>query len=340
MRFPIYGTCLPGSLVEIYLNGTSTPASVYAAVAGGSPVSSVTAAADGTVRFFVDDAVNPFPAFFDLHITATGYADVDLQNVWNTFIGTGSPTAVSSSTTVTVLDLIKTALQEIGVLAADETPNGSDTQLALKTLNMMLGAWSADGLRVRGTVSENFALVADTRSYTIGSTGVFATDKPLLIKSAFVRDSGNNDYGLNVITKDLYNSFSDKMISSGTPEDLYYDPGLTQQSAHLGTIYLSPIPDAADTLFIESLKVLTSISSVGATATFEAPYFEALAYNLAVRLYRKFHEAGSPIPADTLRMAADSLTVIERMNAVQPIANLAGIPSQSGGFNILAGDYN
>jgi hypothetical protein len=340
MRFPIYGTCLPGSLVEIYLNGTSTPASVYAAVAGGAAISSVTAAADGTVTFFVDDAVNPFPAFFDLHITATGYADVDLQNVWNTFIGTGSPEVVTSSTTVTIYDLIKTALQEIGALAADETPSGSDTQLALKTLNMMLGAWSADNLRVRATVQENFPLVADTRSYTIGSTGVFATVKPLKILGAFVRDSSNNDSGLNIIGEDLYNSFTDKMISSGAPEDLYYDPGLTQQTAHLGTIFLSPIPSAADTLFIESQKVLTSISSVGATATFEPPYFEALAYNLAIRLWRKFHEGNEPIPMDTLRMASDSLLVIERMNSVTPIAGIS-IPGQSGGgFNVNTGDYN
>ena len=340
MRYPIYGTCLPGSLVEIYLNGTSTPASVYVAATGGSPVNSVTAAADGTVVFFVDDAVNPFPAFFDLHITATGYADVDLQNVWNTFIGTGSPVVVSTSTAVTVLDLIKTALQEIGALAADETPSGSDTQLALKTINMMLGAWSADGLRVRGMVSENFALVANTRTYTIGSTGAFATETPLAITSAFVRDTSNNgDSPVDVVSTEIYNGYGSKMYSTGRPEAINFDTGLTQQSTRLGTISVFPIPNKAYTLFIESLKTLTSISSVGATITFEAPYFEAIAYNLAIRLYRKFHEHNVPIPTDTLRMAADSLAVIERMNAVQPIAGMS-IPGQSGGWNINTGDYN
>ena len=238
-----------------------------------------------------------------------------------------------------VLDLIKAALQEIDALAADETPSGSDAQLALKTLNMMLGAWSADNLRVRATVQENFPLVANTRSYTIGSTGVFATAKPLKILNAFIRDSDNNDSGLNIIEKDLYNSFTDKMISKGTPEDLYYDPGLTQQAAHLGTIYLSPIPDAADTLYIESLKVLTEIASTGAAVTFEPPYYEAIVYNLALRLFRKFHDPAVPIPGDTVRMAAESLAVIERMNSTTPIAGM-NMPTQSGGFNINTGDYN
>jgi hypothetical protein len=339
MRYPIYGTCLPGSLVEIFLPGTSTPASVYAAATGGAAVSSITAEADGTVVFYVDDTVYTFPYFFDLKITASGYSDVYLYNVWNTFIATGSPSVVSSSTTVTILDLIKAALQEIGALAADETPSGSDTQLALKRLNLMLGAWSADNLRVRATVQENFSLVAGTRSYTIGSTGVFATVKPLKIVAAFIRDSNNNDAGLNIIEKDLYNSFTDKMISSGTPEDLYYDPGLTQQTDQLGTIFLSPIPDAADTLYIESQKILTSISSVGAAVTFEPPYYEAILYNLAVRLYRSFHEHSAPIPADTLRMAVDSLAVIERMNSVTPTAGM-NMPTQTGGWNINTGDYN
>lgn len=340
MRYPIYGTCLAGSTVNIYLNGTSTPASVYAAVAGGAIISSVVAAADGTAIFYVDDAVNPFPAFFDLHITATGYADVYLYNIWNSFIGTGSPTAVSTSTAVTVLDLIKTALQEIGVLAADETPSGSDTQLALKTINMMLGAWSADGLRVRGTVSESFSLVASTRTYTIGSTGVFATETPLAILNAFTRDTSNNgDIPVDIVSTETYNGYGSKMYATGRPEAINFDSGLTQQSTRLGTISVYPIPDKVYTLYIESLKTLTSISSVGSTVTFEAPYFEAIAYNLAVRLYRKFHEHSAPIPTDTLRLAADSLLVIERMNSVTPIAGMS-IPSQSGGFNINTGDYN
>lgn len=51
MRYPIYGTCLPASLVGIFLAGTSTPAAVYLAIAGGSPVNSVTAAADVTANY-------------------------------------------------------------------------------------------------------------------------------------------------------------------------------------------------------------------------------------------------------------------------------------------------
>ena len=338
MRYPIYGTCLAGSAVAIYLQGTSTPAAVYTAASGGSPVSSVTAAADGSTVFFVDDAVNPFPAFFDLVVTLAGYSDVYLYNIWNTFIATASPAAVSSSTTVTVLDLIKTALQEIGVLAADETPSGSDTQLALKNLNLMLGLWSADNLMVRSTTQENFTLVDGTRSYTIGSTGVFATTKPISITGAFLRDANNNDTDISIVVEATYNRFGGKMIATGPPDQLYYDPGAAQQASHLGTIFLLPIPDAAYTLFLESVKILTSISSVGSTVTFEPPYFEALAYNLALRLYRKFHDHNAPIPEDTVRLARQSLQVIERMNAtaIRAVINMPG--STSGGFNIYAGD--
>jgi hypothetical protein len=309
---------------------------VYAAATGGAAVNSVTAAANGTATFYVDDSVYTFPYFFDLIITATGYANVYLYNVWNTFIATGSPSVVSSTTTVTVLDIIKTALQEIGAIAADETPSGSDTQLALKNLNLMLGAWSADNLRVRGTVSENFPLVAGTRTYTIGATGDFATVKPLLIKSAFVRDpSSNIDFPVDIVPTEIYNGYGNKMYATGRPEAICHETGLTQQSAWLGTIMVFPIPNKVYTLFLENQKLLTSISSVGAAVTFEAPYYEALAYNLAIRLYRKYHEHGSPIPQDTLRLAADSLSVIERMNAVQPIAAI-NIPGIRGGYNIYS----
>lgn len=239
-----------------------------------------------------------------------------------------------------VLDLFKAALQEIGALAADETPSGSDTQLCLKTLNMMLGAWSADGLRVRGTVSENFSLVANTRTYTIGTSGVFVTETPLSIVSAFVRDTDNNgDAPVDIISADIYNGYGNKMYATGRPEAINFDSGLTQQSTRLGTISVFPIPNKAYTLFFESLKVLTEITSTGATVTFEAPYFEAIVYNLAPRLWRKFHDGGAPIPGDILRMAADSLAVIERMNTVTPVADM-NIPGVGGGFNIYTGEQN
>lgn len=205
----------------------------------------------------------------------------------------------------TARTIITEAFRKITVLGDGETPTASEASNALSTLNDMIAEWSAESLMIHSRSQDNFALVVGTGSYTIGSGGTVNTTRPHEIVGAFVRDSGNTDYPVEIITRDRYNAEPSK-TTQGRPYRLYYDPTLT-----LGTIKLFPVPEAAETLFIDSLKPFTQFTSLDATAPFPAEYNRALVLNLGVELLDEYPRKVS----DRLfQRAALAKAAIKRLN--------------------------
>jgi hypothetical protein len=242
---------------------------------------------------------------------------------------------------MTVGDVIRRALREIGALSKNEPPSADEMNDGLEALNDMLGLWSARKIIVRGMTLENFPLTAAVPSYTIGPTGVFATPKPYRVTSGYIRDTNLVDTPLEIVRVDEYDSYEDKAISSARPWALAYDPGAAQQAAQLGTLFLYPTPDASTTyrLYIESQKAFANFANIAATVTFEEAYSEALKYNLAIRLYREYHEHMKPIPTDLIVLAKEGMCAIEKLNAEQ-VHSVIEVPGKKAIFNVYTGDYH
>ena len=131
---------------------------------------------------------------------------------------------------ITAGQLITLAIDTIGAVQLDEPPTPSELSNGLKRLNLMLDAWSVDGLMVPGSLMEQFPLAAGTSAYTIGIGGDFNTPKPSEVTDAFVRDGSSLDTGLDIVSQDEWNSYGDKEYSAGRPTFLWYDEGPAQQS--------------------------------------------------------------------------------------------------------------
>lgn len=244
--------------------------------------------------------------------------------------------------TSTSLDIIKKSLQKIGVLAEGEEATASQANDALDSLNNMLDSWAARSLLTTAQIRESFTLIADQRIYTIGSGGDFDTSKPFEIASAFIRDSGNIDYGIDVVGREVYDGYTSKALTSYTsrPTNLFYDPGATQQSTQLGTIYIFPIPDSNTTytLFLESEKPFTQFTDLTSTITFPPSYKRAMIYNLAIELAPDY---GRPITPSIGAIAQESMRIIENVNARNKKGVVAmDFPGSSGQYNIYSDTYN
>lgn len=222
--------------------------------------------------------------------------------------------------TSTVADLIKDAMRVVGALAKSETPASDEMTENLRALNLMLGSWSARHLMLRGDITATHVLTPNLGSYTIGPSCDIDMAKPIDISEASIRSTDNDEFALSIVTSDLYFSMPDRLTASGRPNALFYDPGPTQQSSQSGTIYLNPIPEDAETLILRLHTVLSSFDSLVTEINFEPPYQEAIKYSLACRLWREYHGSQEGIPVDIVVLAAESLRIVENMNAKIPIA--------------------
>lgn len=217
----------------------------------------------------------------------------------------------------TAQNLIDGALRLLGVISAGGSPSTAMSNNALVSLNMMISSWGARSIVTRALVRESFSIASSAASYSIGVGQTINTAKPLVIASAFTRDSNGIDTGLDIITREQFDAFPDKDIE-GLPHSLFYDPGLTQQATQIGTIYLYPEAEANRTLFLESEKQLTQIASLATALTFELYYEEALKYNLAIRLAPEYEDAR--LKPEVVAIAKESFDVLTRLGSRTPRA--------------------
>jgi len=234
-----------------------------------------------------------------------------------------------------VSDLIKSSLRKIGVLSSGETPTTETYATLLEALQIMLRSWAQKRILVFASTKESFSLISTQSSYTWGAGGNITTARPHQILGAFVRDSGGTDHPVGIISEGQYRNISSK-ATAGRPENLFYHPLYP-----LGSIYVYPTPQDAETMWIDSLKPFTETSSFGTVAdtiAFPENYQEPLVYNLALRVAPEY---GVQMSAEAVKIATDSLDaliVLNASNQVEPISLSLPI-SGRGGYNILSDSY-
>lgn len=233
--------------------------------------------------------------------------------------------------------IIKSSMRVAQVLRQGEDPEDQEMTDALEALTIMLHSWAARRLLTRANTVEPFTLAASTSSFYIGVGQTFNTSKPSAIMKSILRDTESQDTDVDVYSMEEYNSIPDKIVSTGRPSVIAYDPGYAQQATQKGTVYVYPMADVATySLRLNQQKPFTEYTAITDTLTFDSPYEEAIKYELALRIWREYHK--TDIPGDILRDAAKAMAIIETMNAPRVIADLSRVGGGGGGaYNITTG---
>lgn len=217
----------------------------------------------------------------------------------------------------TVLDIITDALQNAGVISANETPNATDGQKAFRLLNRMLDADSTESLMIYNNVQEVFNLVSGQLTYTIGTGGDFNTTRPVNITQAFTRDVNGNDLPVEILTFAEYGEIISKTVQTTIPLALYYNSGYP-----LSDITLWPVVTGSTyRLVIWSWKLLTSFTSLSDTVSLAPGYEDYIESNLTERCCIAFNIA---IPDAVAQWAAISKAKIKRINTFTPLLSMPG----------------
>lgn len=227
---------------------------------------------------------------------------------------------------MTVLDLIKSSLRAIGVIASGEDPTSEESSDALEALNMLLEEWHSSEL-IALKQMQTFNVAASTKSYTIGSGMTWNGSTPKRVLSAYVTLSGI-DYPVDIIGESEYMGIPEKTLE-GRPFRLFFLP-----SGSTGTIYLYYQPDQAYTLTMLHSKAFTPYTSLTANITLPNGYNSALKYNLAAEISTEYKVDPLAMQLVTKR-ASETLAALKKSNLkkVGPM-QFEGIFNKTGTYNI------
>jgi hypothetical protein len=219
---------------------------------------------------------------------------------------------VPTASSMVFASLVLNGEKEIGgTISADEKT------FYLDRLNSMLESWQLERLLCTQVVQESFSLSVSTGSYTIGSNGVFSTERPTrLVDPCFIRDTNSIDTPLKLIPVDSYGSIDNKSQNIGYPRFLYYDHGFSATST--ATIQLYPVPQANLTLFINSIKPLQNFSTISHPALLPPGYQRTIEYNFAIEIAGGF----TSVAPEVARIAMESKKAIKVQNLPDSILRL------------------
>jgi hypothetical protein len=215
-----------------------------------------------------------------------------------------------------VSDLITTSMRKLGLVAANNPVSPYELQNGLSALQSMLRSWAGEMMNVFATTKENFNFTANKYIYTWGTGGDFNSERPNAVLGAYVLEAGSISHPVDIISEGTYRGITVKNISS-RPYALFFHPKYP-----LADVYLYPVPDASEVLYIDSLKPFTETSSfddLQSTLSFPKNYEELIIYNLAVRLAPEFGKSVSVEVAAIAQASYDRMIILNAANQVEPI---------------------
>ena len=237
-------------------------------------------------------------------------------------------------TTYTAGDQINRALRLLGVLAEGETPTAQMSEDALVALNQMIDSWNTERLSVFNTQDQVFEWPAGEITRTLGPTGDFVGNRPVLIDDAtYYRDPGTNvSYGIKFINQQQYDGIAVKTVTSTYPQVCWVNmefPNITM------TVY--PKPTRLLEWHIISIEELSQPAALTTELHFPPGYMRAFTYNLAMELAPEFGVEPSP---QVQRIAMTSKRNLKRINNPDDVMALPyAIVATRQRFNIYAGNY-
>ena len=229
---------------------------------------------------------------------------------------------------------INGALRLLGVLAEGETPSAATSQDALFALNQMIDSWGTEKLSTFTTQEQVFSWLPGFISRTLGPSGDFVGDRPVLMDDAtyFVDASTGISYGIKLINQQQYDGIAVKSVTSTFPQVMWINTNYPNIDMH---VY--PVPTKVLEWHFISAAQLAQPATLATPLYFPPGYMRAFRYNLACEIAPEFGVE----PSGTVgRIAMASKRNLKRINNPDDIMSIpSAIVSTRQRFNIFAGNF-
>jgi hypothetical protein len=235
--------------------------------------------------------------------------------------------------TYTAGDQINRALRLLGILAEGETPSASMSQDALMALNQMIDSWNTERLSVFCTEDQVFTWPASLISRTLGPTGDFVGNRPILLDDAtYFKAPSGVSYGIKMINQQQYNGIAVKTVTSTFPQVMWVN--MTFPNIEM---YVYPRPTQNLEWHIVSVQELDRPADLSTVLYYPPGYLRAFTYALAMEFAPEF---GVEPSQQVQRIAMTSKRDLKRINNPDDVMALPyALVANRQRFNIYAGNY-
>ena len=231
-------------------------------------------------------------------------------------------------------DIINGSLRLLGILAEGETPSAEMAQDALTAMNQMIDSWNTERLAVFSTQDQVFTWPAGQLSRTLGPSGDFSGNRPVLLDDAtYFRDAGTGvSFGIKFINQQQYDGIAVKTVTSTYPQVIFVNNTFPDVE-----MFIYPRPTRDLEWHFISVEELTQPASLGTVLSFPPGYLRAFRYNLACEFAPEFGVEPSP---QVQRIAMASKRNLKRINNPDDVMSIPyAIVATRQRFNIYAGNY-
>jgi len=231
-------------------------------------------------------------------------------------------------------DIITGALRLIGVVAEGEYPSPETAADALSAMNQMIESWNTERLSVFSTQDQVFSWPATEIRRTLGPTGDFVGNRPILVDDAtyFKDPTTGVSYGLKLINQQQYNGIALKTVTSTYPQVMWVN--MTYPNIEM---YIYPVPTRVLEFHFVSVETLSQPAILATMLTFPPGYLRAFRYNLACELAPEF---GVEPSRQVSRIAMTSKRNLKRINNPDDLMSIPyTIVGSRQRYNIYAGNF-
>jgi hypothetical protein len=198
----------------------------------------------------------------------------------------------------------------------------------------MIDSWNTERLSVYSTQDQVFTWPASTRSRTIGPSGDFVGNRPVLLDdSTYFRDATTNvSYGIKIINQQQYDGIAVKTVTSTYPQIMWINMDYPNMD-----MYVYPVPTRALEWHFISVDELVQPATLATALSFPPGYLRAFKYNLACEIAAEF---GVEPSAQVQRIAMASKRNIKRINNPDDVMALPySMVGTRQRFNVFSGNF-
>lgn len=231
-------------------------------------------------------------------------------------------------------DIINGSLRLLGVLAEGEVPSAETSKDALFAMNQMIESWNTERLSVFSTQDQVFTWPAGQLSRTMGPSGDFVGNRPVLLDDAtYFKDPGTGvSYGIKFINQQQYDGIAVKTVTSTYPQVIFVNNTFPDIE-----MFVYPRPTRALEWHFISVEELTRPATLATELHFPPGYLRAFRYNLACEVAPEFGMEPSP---QVKRIAMTAKRDLKRINNPDDIMSMPySLVATRQRYNIYAGNY-